>query len=1160
MKKIKGCGCITLILLSALSIVACAFAFNSKVQTSFANSFLAKSFEGSSLKSLHILPWSASVKGLDLKMDAAEISLEDANVKFSPLSLLSKTLDISSAEAKGLKVSLAEKSAPKKEKTAEEKSESAGMPNWNIKIAEFKSDIQIELADKTKLKTNISLANFDSAELVKVKSMDFKAENIIEFEGRLSAINIQASAIPKGGSTNFAAVVEKSAKRILQIQGKIDASYEQIETEIQLIADSGDLKDIIEFAPNFDINLHAKTNFTSDFKRVKNQTLLKASIAGLDDFRKKIANENIPSCLEFVKTLEGINETSLSGDLALELEDKMLSLSNFEFLLSANKEQLVQIKNAGAFKLDMQNISQIPDGDLIFVSIPNLPLSFINSFTGKALTLKGSGITGELILSKKGGEFLASTKKDFAINNFEIVKDGQSILKTKLFALGVNGKSDGTNHRAVKIATLKSDSDKVLRIAAQADYANEKLVLTTSVDGNISSFAPNLKLNEDINTELNTALSFEQKVLSLNSFGAKITGDKTGEILSAKQLSKISFNTDSKEISLLGSLFQVESKNVPFALIKPFALGANADDFSLNLAVSAKNKNEIHADLKASLKNMSFEKDGIYLLKNLTPELAVSVDANLEKKLASVNAPEIRVSDSNSIVIAGSASANAEFAKDFDLKDASAKLSAALPALMNQPVLEKFNNVSGGILDADAKFADGKATLKATLHNVSPKMSADVAGKMEAIINATLVNFEPKLLSANISGESKMGKTQIEANATLDKDIIVDLLAQSIATDDFEILAKSFSNPLYKSGSYTPQQVDNAGKRRIIRPAEAAQIQAQEKTSEEKIDEKALWDFGKNLQLDLKINQIQRRQKIILSKLDANAKIDSNNVSAQIKNAKIFGADFSSQILMLFNNKEGYALSPSGFKLENLHIDQFLQANAAGEKLLVGKFNGSGSFNGKAKSINLLAQNLKGSLNLNSQNGIMHFLDKDSNAGAGAQLGSTVFKIGGEILGNRVKELSAIGDITRLFVDMNYNSLNVEITREQDLNFNVKNISAHTNEFILKTNGIIVYNPNIDFAKQQIYFPVALLIKEGEIADLFSKAGLSSKRASSEAGYVEGFGFEVNGQLSNPVNNLGDIILKQITSAVGSETQNTLNNVQQGLGGLLQQLSSPKKK
>lgn len=1129
----KGCGCAAAA--AACSLIAGYFILtNSGLQTSIANSVLKDSFGGSSVGSVSIGLGGAEIKNLDFRgIDGASFTAESISAEYSLAALLSKTVEISNASVRGAEFKMLPKApaapgaapeasggaapskgmAPSGVKTAKAPAEEAPegarfrLPDLSLNIKSADAEAAVELADGSRIELGAQLKSFSARKLALVESADLKVSAGFRMAGLPpESLALAVTVVPSNGARSIKAALERGGKKLVQLSARADAEYSAAEIQARIAADSSDFANILRGAPDFKVDAFADASADAGLKNVRCKASIKADASAL---------ERISGALAPLKAV------SLSGSVAAEKAGSGISIANAELVLSANGSQILNAKNADAFRLDAGDLSKIPDGDLASITVASLPPELVNAFSGPVKIHCGP-ISARFTVSKRGRAFAISTDSPLTLPNLSVESGGKVVASRISPTLSLSGQTDLKEASASAELKANPDAGGNLSVSLSLDHKASATDARLAVSGSPSALLPDAKLPQLL-LEAAAGASYSGEKAALNSLSAVVRDASGTEILAASMSGKAFYDLASRRPSAEGAALTLSGRDVPFAMFRPFAAGLDAETVSLSARAEMPSPESVRADAEMSVKGMSFAKGGETLLRGL--DAAAKIRASLADKYARLDAASVEIYEGTAAALTLKAGASALLDAPAETVRAEVSARAALPLLMSQPAAWKFNNIATGSLEAEARFENGSLNADAALINITARGYPMTVGKASLSVQALFDGLEPKSAAAKLGTFSPLGTGSASIEIINADPIKIGLNAGTVIVDEFETLAAAFTNPAAKDGVMAPEPAGESapGKKRLLRPAEAAPSAASAPAAAKPA--KAPWDFGKSLEFSAKIAEIERMEKTVASGISARAAVSPGEVSLEGFSAKIFGADADASALIMFDPERGYTLKNLSAKVSGLEAGDIMKPNGAGEKMLEGSFSADLSMSGSGSTPADLAENLTGSARLSSSGGTLRLLDKSSTAGAVSSIGSAALKIGGGILGNRVRELGAIGDLTELLSRMDYSKIDISLRRGADLDIEVSSFDIVSDYLMMTASGKIDYDKALGFKDQQIDLPVRLYAREGRTADLFKKIGFATSESSIK-GYFDGPQFNISGKISSPENNLLEVISK----------------------------------
>jgi hypothetical protein len=160
-----------------------------------------------------------------------------------------------------------------------------------------------------------------------------------------------------------------------------------------------------------------------------------------------------------------------------------------------------------------------------------------------------------------------------------------------------------------------------------------------------------------------------------------------------------------------------------------------------------------------------------------------------------------------------------------------------------------------------------------------------------------------------------------------------------------------------------------------------------------------------------------------------------------------------------------------------------------------GKFNLSGQFAGRGLNAADLGQRAQGDATLTSKSGIFRGLAKS---------GSTQVVSGGLSLGGllgKSKQLTALGELITTLQEFPYDQINVQCTRGQSLDVQLKNFSVISQQLRLTGTGEITYEKGKPVLEQSLAMQMQIGVR-GDIETLMATIGKTSDQ-TDELGYTK---------------------------------------------------------
>lgn len=1181
--KIKRLLIALFALLLLLLIVAYFVLTSSGFQTSLANSILKDAFPGSEIGLVKITPSKLKIEKLsiknvaknkDLSFDKLESDISLWDLLFKEINLKNTTLknailvfnksetssaasedsDIAKSSAKGAESALTggTKSAKVNSADDSEKSEKAEanafeLPDLKVRIRNLNAGFLAVLEDGSTVRSNLKVAVLKAENTCKVTAME--AELRCDFDIKEKAkdsLLLKLTLSPETGHYSLKSVLDKAGKSLAKVDAKIDSAYSNIDGKIQILANSNDVKNLARNIPDFDANVLCDLRLNRDLSDV-----------GLNgSFKIDASNLKILS-----DALAPISDLALSGEVSANKRGDEISLANARVLASVNGEQLLHLRNAKAFKFSVQNIAEVPDGELLSLEVLNLKDSLINPFL-KGLALKSSKISTQLLLSKSGVNFELKSTEPLAVSNATLTSQSETFFENLNMSLDLLAKISSKSADADLNLSIKPSSGGEglnAKLALESfNFSEKSAKLNFEANGQVAQLLPkNLKIENAPKLEVLFDLALAGNSLEISTAKLNLLGESGSKILEVNSANKIALDLANSKLASPGAEISASADKFPFAILRPYAQGLNADFLDLKLNLKAASESDIEARAQVSLENMSFRNDSGELVSKLTP--SADIAAKLAKGGVVLELKDFELKSGSSPLVKAEALVNMQLQSEDLLAGASAnaKISATLPALMNQPCLEKFNNLSSGMAEVEASYKQSTANVNLTLHNIAPRFYDKTLAKLELQTQLALDNSALASLTSTLRTNGTAGVTDANISAKFSDAIDLVLSAKEICTDEFITLAKAFTKSDSQPQKTVLEGENPEAKKAVYRPRAARTPTVAAKPAQgETPDEKAFWDISKSVNLSGDIGKISLESKALVENLKLKFKMNPSELSLSNLSALVYGAKLTADARLGFIEKSGYVLSNTNLRLTGLELATFQTPNESGEVLLEGKFDASANLKAQSPNLGAFASNLQADIELSSSGGTLRLLDKNSVSGLSTSLGGLALKTTGELLGNRVKELSGIGELLGMFEKLDYSKIYLSANRGSDLSIEIEDCSVETKDFLIKAAGKIGYDETLEFAQNEINLPVNIYAKRGNVAELLKSCGFTED-AESLKGYAKGPEFKIYGTLSNPQNNLKDILLESVKGSLGDVGDSAGNSVKEGvnaLGGLLKSL------
>ena len=579
-------------------------------------------------------------------------------------------------------------------------------------------------------------------------------------------------------------------------------------------------------------------------------------------------------------------------------------------------------------------------------------------------------------------------------------------------------------------------------------------------------------------------LSQNAGVTRIDQFDMIVAGEHP--VAEIRALQSFELNAKTKELKVADpakDLFSFVLQGLPLAWAQPFLPGltVNGNDATGTLLVSAHDGGmHFQSSEPMQVKNFSVARAGQPLARLDVVTLNLDGDYTLSQGWQAELTAGAQAG--SKILFTLQAKAGAIAGPGQPIK-ATGQLQADLPAVMAQPAFAaKAQSITGGTMridfqasldekkEVEAKLAlTGLASPQApSLPTVTADMRAELTSDGQITFNAPLL-FENAGRKSDLtfSGTFKSGAGGMNLDARIASDLIV--------ADDVKILAAPLA---MKQGpaSSAPQAVVHTAN---PAPATAAP------------DKAPFWNgVSGHLVLALKkvvygqfeVNDIAGDLKIgpDALALDQLRAVLGSGGEARLAGAVNFAGDAP----------EPYSLKANVAVSEVDSAPLFRALDPSKPPTVEGKFTLSGQVTSSGMNADDLGQQAQGDMSLTSKGGIFRGLAKNT--------GTNVIAKGLGFAGN---EMAAVGQLTTALQEFHYDQINMQLTRDQSLDVQLKDFSVISQGLRIVGTGTLTYEKGKPLLDQSLAMQIQLGARD-EFATLFDAIRKLSSE-TDELGYTK---------------------------------------------------------
>lgn len=943
------------------------------------------------------------------------------------------------------------------------------------------------------------------------------------------------------------------------------------------------------------IAINYKATFNPTAEKLAGDTTFKLNQQGLAPVLgdKKLPDVSIDGSAGFdlnSKTYAGsttLKASGKAGKLAM-VNEQLKEVPDFKFNFNYDGDITAKSLTARGFNLDVNEKSGNPilmakllqeiilgegsnlnslNGKIAELSIGKFQPSWLNPML-KDMELKGGALSGSATVEASKNTVKLVTSKPFSFKGLTAIQKGKELLNNVGGMISFSGTMNEkamtfdltnaklTNSSGATLVTLGADVDAKMKDGApeSADYT---VKLNAFFDPILKQPFSTQKLAKPVELSAEHIASWKAngdlRIKRIIANLAETGGEKIADIAMLKpidvNLNKPESLTPDNIID--GDAFRIRLFSLPKEIINAFLgdLKITSGNAATELIVSGeKGSIDIKSSKAIRLTNLSVTQKGKPMLNSITATITPNI--KYSETNASLNLTGINLKSKKIPLLSGKLDARLNPKADTPLQTATFDLKGDLAQLLNQPVVQGFNNLTAGTFTAKGNidFANGgkyNAEVKGNGFRVTSP-----AGTFKTIsLSASGVSKLPNSITINapldIVGPS--GKSSVKLAGSVDmktatKKFKIDVTGDTIYADDLQLLGAAFKNPRVAEQTAAPATT--------TRPAVASTQTSKPTATTGKSGGKAAPDLeppwkGYNGTATVKINRVMKGIYEV-SKINAKLKVETKNVTLDPAEANLMGAPLKAYVyvshVLEARPTEPYALK-STLTLSKFDVGKFLTLSKPGTTApLTGQFSIDGKLHGFAPTLPTLSDEAKFDFSLNGGPGQLRALAANKTADSIAKGTSVALGVAGLVLGNKVRELPALNQLIQLLQNIDYQTLEIKASRGKSLNINLNPFLLQGPQVRLNGKGTVTHKAGVPIPEQPLVVNVSLDAKD-KTADLLNELRLLKGKEKDKAGYFIGPGFSIKGTPSSPdFSELNDIITKAATSIIGGGFGGNVND------------------
>jgi hypothetical protein len=600
----------------------------------------------------------------------------------------------------------------------------------------------------------------------------------------------------------------------------------------------------------------------------------------------------------------------------------------------------------------------------------------------------------------------------------------------------------------------------------------------------------------------------------IDQLKAEISG--AHPVATVQSLQAFEFNAKTGELKVADpthELVVITLHGLPLAWAQPFLkdLALTGSDLRGEFAATANNGGlALHPRVPLTLTGINLAQAGKPLIRSVDLSLMLTADYSPAGWQANVSALTLQSAGAN--LFKFEAKAGQLIGKDQPLK-ATGKWSASLPALLAQPVATGAagfvrGNAAGDFVATVAAKTEIQANLAFTDLAADPKLTSEKLPTINAEIRADIaadgkITLNAPLLFVRDGRKSDLTFAGTVSTTPSGTALDAKLTSTLLVVEDVQILAAPFA------GAPTPV------------PTTAVATPSVR-------DEKPVW-AGLSGQIALALKKVVYAQKFEVADVGGTIRIDAGSL-------KLDGvrAGFSEGSELKLNGGVTFTTtSPEPYTLAaNLDVTNFDPApvfralNPNQPPTVEGKFTVASQLAGQARNLGELGDHAHGDFTLTSKGGVFRALSSDvsskveaatKTASAVAFLGNVASAVTGrKEYGDVASKAEAVAALSKMISAIQYDQLNVVLSRDAALNTTLKDFTLIAPELRLAGTGKIAQQEKTELLAEALTMQFQLGAR-GHTGDLLKALGALDTAKKDDLGYFAStLPLKVTGTLGKP--------------------------------------------
>jgi hypothetical protein len=596
-------------------------------------------------------------------------------------------------------------------------------------------------------------------------------------------------------------------------------------------------------------------------------------------------------------------------------------------------------------------------------------------------------------------------------------------------------------------------------------------------------------------------------------FAAQLSG--THPVFDLRALQPFEFNAKSGELKVAEpskDLLSVDLNGLPLAWAWPLLKGysVTGDDVQGAFLVGARNGGfAVRAAAPLVFGNLAISQAAKALVRDVAVSLEVSFDYSPQGWQAEVAPTSIR---SGGITLATFAAKAGQLAETNQPIKLAGQWSANLPGVLAQPGAARFAVLTGGRAAGDFTASLGarrelQTKLTVSELTIDSKVAAVTLPALTVDLRADLDPNGKTTLSAPLVLERDGRKSDITFVGTVAPNstgLMVDgrVTSAFLAAEDAQLLGFPFA----RMAGAIPAAMPEAGESPPVSPRDSAPA----------------WK-GIEGRFTLALKKVSYQQKFELTDVSGNLLLEPRTLKLEGVHAALGeGGELKVGAAVTFDgkNRDPYVLGADLTVSDFDPVPLFRAIDPTKPPTIEGKFTAHSHLVGTGSTFPQLVDHAGGEIRLTSKSGVFRGLQSDvadkvqKTTGTAAAIGGLLTAVK-EKISDYTNRAQVVADIAKRLSEIPFDQLSVSVTRDADLNFNLKDFTLISPEVRLTGTGEIHYGEGAPILAQSLELRLQLGAR-GKLGDLMSRASLLDGRQDN-LGY-SGFvvPFRVTGTLEKP--------------------------------------------